>query len=45
MISLNSPAFLSLNQSRQTESNLQKSNSVDFSKHKQWNHEMEKSSQ
>jgi SRSO17 transposase len=45
MISLNSPAFLSLNQSRQTESNLQKSNSVDFSKHQQWNHEMEKSSQ
>jgi hypothetical protein len=39
MISLNSPAFLCLNQCRQTESKLQKSNSVDFSKHQQWNHE------
>ena len=41
MISLNSPAFLSLNQCRQTESKLQKSNSFNFSKHQQWNHESE----
>jgi SRSO17 transposase len=39
MISLNSPALLSLNQSRQTEPNVEQSNYVDFSKHQQWNHE------
>lgn len=39
MISLNSPAFLSLNQAHQTENNVQESNSVDFSKHQQWNHQ------
>jgi len=38
MISLNSPAFLALNQSDQTQTQRQKSNKVDFSKHQQWNH-------
>lgn len=37
--SLNSPAFLDLNQSAQIQSKLQKTNSVDFSKHQQWNHQ------
>ncbi len=39
MISLNSPAFFCLNQSRQVEPEVKKSNYVDFSNHKQWNHE------
>ena len=39
MISLNSPALLSLNQSGQTEPNVEQSNYVDFSKNQQWNHE------
>ena len=38
MISLNSPAFLALKQSDQIETESQKSNSVDFSNHQQWNH-------
>lgn len=38
MISLNSPAFLALNQSHQIQTETQKSNSVDFSNHQQWNH-------
>ena len=38
MISLNSPAFLALKQSAQIETESQKSNSVDFSNHQQWNH-------
>jgi len=38
MISLNSAAFLALNQSQQLESTRQDNNSVDFSKHQQWNH-------
>jgi SRSO17 transposase len=38
MISLNSPAFLALNQSDQIQTQRQKSNKVDFSKHQQWNH-------
>jgi SRSO17 transposase len=39
MISLNSPAFLALHQSHQIETEVQKSNWVDFSNHQQWNHE------
>jgi len=39
MISLNSPAFLSLNQSHQIKTEVQESNSSDFSNHQQWNHE------
>ncbi len=39
MISLNSPAFLDLNQACQIEPDVQESNSVDFSEHQQWNHE------
>lgn len=39
MISLNSPAFLALNQSEQIEIEVQKSQWVDFSNHQQWNHE------
>jgi SRSO17 transposase len=38
MISLNSPAFLALNQSHQIQTERQKSNKVDFSNHQQWNH-------
>ena len=38
MISLNSSAFLSLNQSR-LEPKLRANNSVDFSNHQQWNHQ------
>jgi len=38
MISLNSPAFLALNQPHQIQTERQKSNSVDFSNHQQWNH-------
>lgn len=37
MISLNSPAFLSLNNSHQIPRNLPESNSVAFSGHQQWN--------
>ena len=39
MISLTSPAFLSLNQARQIPAESKKNNSVNFSHHKQWNHE------
>ena len=39
MISLNSPAFLALEQSAQIEAEVQKSNFVNFSNHQQWNHE------
>jgi hypothetical protein len=38
-ISLNSPAFFGLNQSRQIETEVQEDSSVDFSNHKQWNRE------
>ena len=38
MISLNSPAFLTLNQSHQIPTEGQRSNKVDFSNHQQWNH-------
>ena len=39
MISLNSPAFLALERSNQIKPNVQKSKSVNFSSHQQWNHE------
>jgi hypothetical protein len=39
MISLNSPVFSSLNQSRQLETEAQETSHVDFSNHPQWNHE------
>jgi SRSO17 transposase len=39
MISLNSPAFLGIKKSHKTETNLEKSNSVNCSKHQQWNHQ------
>ncbi|NDJ26188.1 hypothetical protein GS682_32410 [Nostoc sp. B(2019)] len=39
MISLNAPVFLSLNQSRQFETEVQENSDVDFSNHPQWNHE------
>ncbi len=39
MISLNSPAFLSLNQSCLT-TDIKENNSVDFSNHQQWNPEI-----
>ncbi|MHC5897672.1 transposase, partial [Nostoc sp.] len=39
MISLNSPAFLGLNQSRQIETEAEENSDVDFSNHPQWNHE------
>ena len=39
MISLTSPAFLSLNQARQIPAESKKNNFVNFSHHKQWNHE------
>jgi len=39
MISLNSPAFLSLNQSSQILPEVKEDNSVNFSSHQQWNHE------
>ena len=39
MTSLNSPAFLALNQSDQIPTESQKNSSVDFSNHKQWNQE------
>ncbi len=38
MISLSSPAFLSIRESHQIQTESQKSNSVDFSNHQQWNH-------
>ena len=38
MISLNSPVFLSLNQSRQLETEVQENSDVDFSNHPQWEH-------
>jgi len=38
-ISLNSPVFLSLNQSPQLETEVQENSDVDFSNHPQWNHE------
>jgi SRSO17 transposase len=39
MISLNSPALLGLNKSRQIQTEVQKNTSVNFSNHKLWNHE------
>jgi len=39
MISLNSPAFLALDEPEQIETEVQKSQWVDFSNHQQWNHE------
>ncbi|HEY9903392.1 MAG TPA: IS701 family transposase [Candidatus Sericytochromatia bacterium] len=39
MISLNSSAFLGLNQSRQVKTEVKDSSCVDFSNHKGWNHE------
>ena len=39
MISLNSSAFLSLNQSRQIEPKIKENNFVDFSNHQQWEHQ------
>lgn len=39
MITLNSPAFLSLNQSHQIEAEVQQSQRSDFSAHQQWNHD------
>ncbi len=39
MISLNSPAFLAFNQSRQLETETQENSDIDFSHHPQWNHE------
>jgi SRSO17 transposase len=39
MISLNTPAFLDLDKSRQIEMEVQKNSAVDFSNHQLWNHE------
>ena len=39
MISLNSPAFLDLNQSQQLATQVKEDGVVDFAKHQQWNHE------
>ena len=39
MISLSSPAFLSIHESHQIQTENQKSNKLDFSNHQQWNHE------
>ena len=39
MISLNSPAFLALHESKPIEIESQKSHWTDFSNHQQWNHE------
>ena len=39
MISLNSPAFLSLNQFHQIETEVQESHADNFSNHQQWNHD------
>jgi hypothetical protein len=38
-ISLNAPAFLDLNKSRQIETEAQENSAVDFSNHQLWNHE------
>jgi hypothetical protein len=38
-ISLHSPAFLALYQSHQVETEVQKSNSIYFEHHQQWNHQ------
>ncbi len=38
-ISLNSPALLGLNKSRQIETEVKENSDVDFSNHQQWNHE------
>jgi hypothetical protein len=38
-ISLNAPAFLDLNKSRQIASERQENSAVDFSNHQLWNHE------
>ena len=39
MISLNSPVFLGLNQSRQIEPKAKENSDINFSNHPQWNHE------
>ena len=39
MISLNSQAFLGLNKTPEFETEAQENITVDFSTHKQWNHE------
>jgi hypothetical protein len=39
MISLNSPAFLDFNQSSEITPKIKQTSSVDFSNHKQWNHD------
>ena len=39
MISLNSPAFLALDESEQIETEVQKSHWLNFSNHQQWNHQ------
>ena len=39
MISLNSPAFLSLNQSSKISTDAKENNSVNFSNHQQWDHD------
>jgi len=39
MISLNSPVFLALNQSRQLQTDSKENNSVNFAIHQQWNHQ------
>ncbi|MBD0390350.1 MAG: IS701 family transposase, partial [Nostoc sp. C3-bin3] len=39
IISLNSPALLALNQSRQIETEGQRNSHIDFSNHQQWNHQ------
>jgi hypothetical protein len=39
MISLNSPAFLALNKSRQIQLKRKENNCGDFSNHQQWNHQ------
>ncbi len=38
MISLNSPAFLTLNQSGQSQPQVKEKTAVDFSNHQLWNH-------
>jgi hypothetical protein len=39
MISLNSPAFLALNQSRQIQPKSEENNAIDFDNHQQGNHQ------
>lgn len=39
MISLNSQAFISLNQFDQIQTKIKDKNSIDFPNHKQWNHQ------